>query len=66
VRTLPYVSVYREHNNGEYFTFTGNPFSDKLKEITSRSSDKNWTEVSMHVLEGGREAFYERKRIYES
>lgn len=66
VRTLPYVSIYREHNNGEYFTFTGNPFSDKLKEISDRCPDKNWTDVSMHVLEGGKEAFYERKRIYES
>lgn len=66
VRTLPYMSILRDHKNGQYFTFLGNPFSDTLIEIDNRDQQRSWTEESMHLLEGGREAFYERKRIYES
>lgn len=32
----------------------------------TKSDVKSWTVESMHTLEGGREAFYERKEIYES
>jgi len=66
VRTLPYVTVFREHSNGEYKTYVGNPFSDRLVDIHDDENIKNWTEESMHTLEGGKEAFYERKGIYES
>lgn len=31
VRTLPYNSIYRLHDQGQYFTLTGNPFSNSLK-----------------------------------
>lgn len=66
VRTLPYMSILRDHKNGQYFTFLGNPFSDTLNEVDNRDQPRSWTEESMHLLEGGKEAFYERKRIYES
>nr|MBK5236413.1 hypothetical protein [Clostridium sp.] len=66
VRTLPYMSIYRSHQNGEYKTYIGNPFNDELININNISDFKNWTIESMHTLEGGKEAFYERKDIYES
>ena len=66
VRTLPYMSIYRTHENGIYKTYMGNPFDDQLICIDDKSNIKSWTEESMHSLEGGKEAFYERRDIYES
>lgn len=64
VRTLPYNSVYRLHDKGQYFTMTGNPFSDTLKCILNSRPPINWKEISMKTLEGGRNAFGERGKIY--
>ena len=66
VRTLPYTSVYRTHSNGVYQTYIGNPFSDRLVNINNKDDVLNWAEESLKVLEGSRDAFYERKGIYES
>lgn len=66
VRTLPYMSIFRTHENGEYKTYIGNPFDDRLVNIENQTDVKSWTEESMHSLEGGSEAFYERRDIYES
>lgn len=66
VRTLPYMSIFRVHENGQYTTYVGNPFNDCLVNIEDDSDVKSWTEESLHTLEGGPEAFYERKNIYES
>lgn len=66
VRTLPYTSVYRTHSNGEYNTYIGNPFSDKLVNINNENDVLNWAEESLKSLEGSKDAFYERKTIYES
>ena len=66
VRTLPYMSVFRKYENGVYSTYTGNPFRNELINIEDDSDLLNWTVESMHTLEGGKEAFYERKDIYES
>ncbi|GMA58083.1 hypothetical protein C7445_1278 [Alicyclobacillus sacchari] len=66
VRTRPYQSVYRVHNNGQYSTYVGNPFTDELRNISDENDRKSWTQESMNTLEGGKEAFYERKVIYES
>lgn len=64
VRTLPYNSVYRLHENGLYYTLTGNPFFNKLKCINGTKEDLDWKEISMKTLEGGRSAFGERGKIY--
>ena len=64
VRTLPYNSVYRLHENGLYYTLTGNPFFNKLKCINGTKEDLDWKEISMKTLEGGRAAFGERGKIY--
>lgn len=66
VRTLPYLSIFRTHQNGEYNTYIGNPFNDKLKNISDETDVKSWTKESLHTLERGKEAFYERKSIYET
>lgn len=66
VRTLPYMSIYRTHENGEYKTYSGNPFDDQLVCSDNPEDVKSWTEESMHSLEGGYDAFYERRDIYES
>lgn len=66
VRTLPYMSIFRKYTNGNYFTYVGNPFRNELVNIDDANDSLNWTNESMHTLEGGKEAFYERKDIYES
>jgi len=60
------TSVYRTHSNGNYYTYIGNPFSDKLVNINNNDDVLNWADESLKSLEGGRDAFYERKDIYES
>ncbi|MCL2290450.1 MAG: hypothetical protein FWC34_07085 [Bacteroidetes bacterium] len=64
VRTLPYNSIYRLHDQDQYFTFTGNPFSNSLKCIYDLKPELDWKEISMKTLEGGRDAFEERGKIY--
>ncbi|MDV2445562.1 hypothetical protein CMV00_17430 [Elizabethkingia anophelis] len=64
VRTLPYNSIYRLHDQNEYFTMTGNPFTNTLKCIYGLRSDLDWKEISMKTLEGGKDAFGERGKIY--
>lgn len=66
VGTLPYISILRTHENGVYKTYVGNPFYDELRNINDETDTKNWTQESMHTLEGGKTAFYDRKDIYES
>lgn len=66
VGTLPYQSIFRTHENGIYKTYYGNPFCDELVNIDDASDSRNWTIESMHTLEGGKDAFYDRKDIYES
>lgn len=66
VGTLPYISILRTHENGIYKTYVGNPFYDELRNIDDETDTKNWTQESMHTFEGGKNAFYDRKDIYES
>lgn len=61
-----YTSIFRVHQNGVYTTYVGNPFNDLLVNIEDEQDIRSWTTESMHTLEGGKEAFYERKSIYES
>jgi predicted ATPase len=64
VRTLPYNSIYRLHDKGKHFTLTGNPFSNSLNCINGSRPSLDWKEISMKTLEGGKEAFGERGKIY--
>ncbi|MFT6127954.1 MAG: putative ATPase [Flavobacteriaceae bacterium] len=64
VRTLPYNSIYREHDINGYYTFQGNPFSNNLVCNNESKVDLDWKEFSMKTLEGGKEAFGERGKIY--
>ena len=64
VRTLPYNSIYRRHESDTYSTYVGNPFSNHLINVADPSDTIDWKAISMKTLEGGREAFGERGRIY--
>lgn len=64
VRTLPYNSIYREHDIDGYYTYTGNPFSNNLICSTGVKEDLDWKLISMKTLEGGQSAFGERGKIY--
>lgn len=67
VRTLPYLSIYRRHIQGdEYRTYLGNPFLNELTNIDDQGDRISWSETSITTLEGGFEAFYDRQRIYEA
>lgn len=64
VRTLPYNSIYREHDFSGYYTYSGNPFSNNLTCLSGEKSDLDWKLISMKTLEGGKSAFGERGKIY--
>ena len=66
VRTLPYTSMYRKYDKGEYKTYVGNPFTNKLLNINDDNDTLSWREESMRTLEGGEAAFKNRGEIYES
>ncbi len=64
VRTLPYNSIYREHDIRGYYTYSGNPFSNNLVCNTGQKPNLDWKLISMKTLEGGKSAFGERGKIY--
>lgn len=64
VRTMPYRSILKVYDNGEYKTYVGNPFINKLVNIKDTNDMKDWKEESIRILEGGKEAFEERSDIY--
>ncbi|WP_398452160.1 hypothetical protein AB3466_13980 [Sphingobacterium thalpophilum] len=64
VRTLPYNSIYREHDVNGYYTYSGNPFSNSLVCNSGQKPNLDWKLISMKTLEGGKSAFGERGKIY--
>ncbi len=64
VRTLPYNSIYREHDINGYYTYSGNPFSNNLICSSGKKPNLDWKLISMKTLEGGKDAFGERGKIY--
>lgn len=64
VRTLPWQSIYREYDGGNYCTYVGNPFCDELRDLAEVRPSKSWTRVSMDTLEGGEDAFTDRELVY--
>lgn len=64
VRTLPYNSIYREHDISGYYTYSGNPFSNNLICSLGGKANLDWKLISMKTLEGGSAAFGERGKIY--
>lgn len=64
VRTLPYCSIYRTHGPEGYSTFVGNPFTNNLVNVAKPEDLRDWKNVSLRTLEGGKDAFGERGRIY--
>ena len=66
VRTLPFMSILKEYETGIYKTYIGNPFTNELINISDEKDKKQWREESIKILEGGKEAFYDREDVYES
>ncbi|MFI3330097.1 MAG: hypothetical protein R3Y05_06420 [bacterium] len=64
VRTLPYLTVYREDNYPKNKTFIGNPFTSNLVNIVDQNNVLDWKDTCLKCLEGGKEAFIERGDIY--
>lgn len=64
VRTLPYTTMYRYHGSAGYKTYMGNPFTNDLVNMKDETDKLGWRAVSMKILEGGKEAFNDRKEIY--
>lgn len=64
VRTLPYSSIYRCHDQTGYKTYIGNPFINNLANLDNVHDRFDWKKISMKTLEGGEEAFGERGKIY--
>lgn len=63
IRTLPYLSVYRKYENGVYYNYIGSSLKDTLYDSHHKKKE-DWVEASISTLEGGRDAFDERGRIY--
>ena len=66
VRTLPFTSILKTYENEKYKTYIGNPFTNELINIENDKEMKNWKDESIKVIEGGKEAFEDRRRVYES
>lgn len=66
VRTMPVFSFLLEyHGKNKFEVYAGSPFSNLLSNINDSSDTRTWTKQSMEILEGGEEAFYDRKDMYE-
>lgn len=66
VRTMPVFSFLLEyHGKNKFEIYAGSPFSNLLSNISDSSDTRIWTKQSMEILEGGEDAFYDRKDMYE-
>lgn len=50
VRTLPYKSIYRSHDNGVYKTYVGNSFVNMLTNMEDYADVLSWKETSIFVF----------------
>lgn len=65
IRTLPFLSIYREDlGSGKYTTYLGNPFIERMKNYENDDQTIDWAQTSIDTLEGGKEAFTERGEAY--
>lgn len=65
IRTLPFLSIYREDlGSGKYATYLGNPFIEKMYNYENEEVTVDWAKTSIDTLEGGKEAFIERGEAY--
>jgi len=65
IRTLPFLSIYREDlGSGNYTTYVGNPFIEMMRNYDNKELQISWAKTSIDTLEGGKEAFIERGEAY--
>lgn len=66
IRTMPVYTMLAEyHEKGDYAIYRGSPFSNLLVNMDDSLDVQPWAKTSMTILEGGEEAFYDRKDMYE-
>ena len=66
VRTKPVYSMLLEYHGRDNFEiYAGSPFSDVLFNVDNPEDFRSWSKESMEILEGGHDAFYDRKGMYE-
>lgn len=66
VRTEPVYSILLEyHGENDFALYSGSPFSNQLINTMDATDIRNWCDESMNILEGGPDAFYDRKDMYE-
>jgi energy-coupling factor transporter ATP-binding protein EcfA2 len=66
IRTMPVFSYLTEyHESNDYALYAGSPYSNVLTSLDNTCDTKSWSATSMEILEGGEEAFYDRKDMYE-
>lgn len=64
VGTAPLTSILKTYDGYSYETYVGNSYSNTLTNIHKSSDVKDWKNETMNILEGGAEAFDERREIY--
>ena len=66
VRTSPVQALLAEyHGANDFALYGGSPFSNVMVSHDDPSDKRVWSKESMTILEGGEDAFYDRKDMYE-
>lgn len=66
INTIPFNLIYRDKNdnNSEYFTFVGNPWTKKFKDIKNELNQKDFIETLIKQFECDKKHFDFRKDVY--
>lgn len=68
VTTQPINTIYTEYigdKGNKHICYQGNMFNKLLKDVKDPANTGNWEELSLNILEGGKEAFDERENYYD-
>ncbi len=66
VRTSPVQALLAEyHGANDFAVYVGSPFSNLMVSCDDPTDKKTWSKESMVILEGGEDAFYDRRDMYE-
>lgn len=66
VRTSPVQALLAEyHGTNDFAVYVGSPFSNLMVSCDNPTDKKTWSKESMEILEGGEDAFYDRRDMYE-
>lgn len=68
VTTQPINTIYTEYvgdKEDKHIRYQGNMFNKLLKDVENAENSESWEELSLKILEGGKEAFDERENYYD-